>query len=414
MSHGLLKKCFTGVAAKRLSAVEADLEKSHQHEFNGVSSLKQIFGTDDKREIPTVFIHLSDEQEGITEEGFLSWYDARRAHLTRTEYRLYYSPTKVSALAAAGDAVFIAARPDGTAMVIYTKAESTMENQLLWLFALPELPVAGEAISQTGSIFDIKQIEDATGQTDFAVRYILDELGLEPEEPETDFLDIMLSRYGGKFPGTMEFSRFARETLSNISPEDDPDAALLSWLNQEEILFRRLERQMVAKRLQVGFINDGDADIDGFLAYSLSVQNRRKSRAGLSLENHLEEIFKILNISYARGVVTENKQKPDFVFPGQREYRNPDFPDSKLTMLGAKSTCKDRWRQVIGEAARIRTKHLLTLEPGISENQTAEMKSRLLQLVLPKELHQTYRASQQSWLMNLADFVKLVRRKQAG
>ncbi len=412
MSHGLLKKCFTGVAAKRLSAVEVDITKSHQHEFNGVNGLKEILGKAEPRTFPTTFVWLGDEQDGITEEGFLTWYDARRDHPTRSEYRLYFKTTAVLGLASAGDPVFIAKRPDDSLMVILVKAESTMENQLLWLFALPELPVVGEAICKAGSKFDIKQIGEVAGKTDFAVRYILDELGIEPEEPETDFIDIMVTRFGGKFPGTRDFSAFARETLSDISPSDDPDTALLSWLNQEEILFRRLERYIVAQRLQIGFVNDGAADIDGFIAYSLSVQNRRKARAGLSLENHLEEIFKTLKIRHARGVVTENKQKPDFIFPGQKEYRNPDFPDSKLTMLGAKSTCKDRWRQVIGEAARIRTKHLLTLEPGISENQTDEMKSRLLQLVLPKELHQTYRANQQAWLMNLTDFVKLVRQRQ--
>ena len=43
-------------------------------------------------------------------------------------------------------------------------------------------------------------------------------------------------------------------------------------------------------------------------------------------------------------------------------------------MLAAKTSCKDRWRQVLAEADRIRTKHLLTLEPAISKIQTAEMR----------------------------------------
>ncbi len=55
-------------------------------------------------------------------------------------------------------------------------------------------------------------------------------------------------------------------------------------------------------------------------------------------------------------------------------------------MLGVKSTCKDRWRQVLSEAARIPDKCLLTVEPGISENQTNEMQANRLQLVLPGEV----------------------------
>lgn len=78
-------------------------------------------------------------------------------------------------------------------------------------------------------------------------------------------------------------------------------------------------------------------------------------------------------------------------------------------MLGAKSTCKDRWRQVLSEANRIDHKHLLTVEPGISENQTEEMKIKNLQLVVPTSLHSTYRPTQQQWLLNVDGFIKLVK-----
>jgi len=44
MKQGYLSQYFKGVAAKTLSAVEADPVKSNQHEFNGVAPLKNIFG----------------------------------------------------------------------------------------------------------------------------------------------------------------------------------------------------------------------------------------------------------------------------------------------------------------------------------------------------------------------------------
>ncbi len=81
-------------------------------------------------------------------------------------------------------------------------------------------------------------------------------------------------------------------------------------------------------------------------------------------------------------------------------------------MLGAKSTLKDRWRQVLSEAKRIDNKHLLTLEPGISENQTEEMQAKRLQLVVPRRLHGTYRLTQQAWLMDVAGFLSIVRERQ--
>ncbi len=83
-------------------------------------------------------------------------------------------------------------------------------------------------------------------------------------------------------------------------------------------------------------------------------------------------------------------------------------------MLGAKRTCKDRWRQVLAEAEKIDTKHLLTLEAGISVAQTDEMKASVLQLVVPQGVHRTYKPEQQDWLMNLAGFLDFVKVKQAS
>ena len=59
-------------------------------------------------------------------------------------------------------------------------------------------------------------------------------------------------------------------------------------------------------------------------------------------------------------------------------------------MLSAKTASKDRWQQVLSKAMRILDKHLLTLEPGISENQTDQMRTSRLQLVVPRGIHETY------------------------
>ena len=77
-------------------------------------------------------------------------------------------------------------------------------------------------------------------------------------------------------------------------------------------------------------------------------------------------------------------------------------------MLGVKSTCKDRWRQVLSEAKRIPAKHLLTLEPGISEHQTEEMKESSLQLVIPKELQSSFKSSQQNYLWDVSELLDLL------
>lgn len=405
LRRGSLADHFEGVAAKRLSVVETDPKRSNQHEFNGVGALRRLFGDDDRREIPARFVWLGEEQEGITEKGTISWYDARRAHPTRTEYRLYYPSNAVMNAMKAGDFFLVATLKDGSAMAIVAPGDSTIESQLRWLFGLEQ---------QAGLEFAAREITtDTAAELDFAARYILDELGLELEEPEAARLDTLIERFGLKFPDTLTLSGLARSSLREIDPRDEPDAAIIAWMDREEQLFRRLERRIVEARLKSGFMVGDAADIDGFLAFSLSVQNRRKSRAGLALENHLEALFKAHQLRFDRGKETENRNKPDFLFPGQAEYRDPSFPAARLTMLGAKSTLKDRWRQVLSEASRIETKHLLTLEPGVSTNQTDEMQAKRLQLVVPAGVQKTYTDAQRGWLMGVAEFVALARSKQS-
>lgn len=398
MQAGYLSSYFEGVAAKRLSSVEIDLGTSNQHEFNGVQGLKRILGME-RRTFSARFLYMGDTEDQVfSEDGFVTWYDARERHPARSEYRLYFPSNSITEAASEDDLIIFGNRPDDTIMVIIIQNGSTYENQLLWLFGLPE----------TSSRFRVNEIEDRKDKKiDFAARFILEALGIDVESADESWLDRILERFGSEFPTTKQFSSFSRETISYASSLDDPDAVLISWLDQEEMLFRTLEKYIVSKRLEQGF-----SDVDDFVSYSLSVHNRRKSRIGYALENHLEQVFIDYKISYSRGANTENKAKPDFLFPGIMYYRDDSFPDTRLTMLGVKSTCKERWRQVLSESQRIKSKHLLTLEPGISENQTNEMQSHFLQLVVPSNLHQTYNEIQQEWLMNMANFIKMVNERQ--
>lgn len=404
MQRGYLSEYFTGAVSKRLSAVEASCVSSNQHEFNGTVPLRNLFGDDDRKNIPARFIYISDDQEPISTDGLISWYDARRRHPTRTEYRLYYVDNDVSALMQEGDVFIVALRPDGSAMIIITPCGSSAHNQIAWLFDFPEQP---------GFSFQFQTVEGRRNpKVGYIVRHILEELGIEVREPDAGELDDLIDRFNLEFPSTRVFSRLARESLPGVSALDGADDALVAWMDREELLFKRLERKIVSERLRIGFSAGGESDVDGFLKYSLSVLNRRKARAGQALENHLEEILQVYGIRHVRGAETENRNKPDFLFPGQAEYADPSFPSEHLTMLGVKSTLKDRWRQVLSEACRIEPKHLLTLEAGISVNQTDEMRAKNLQLVVPRSLHTTFTASQQGWLWTVRDFIALVQERQ--
>ncbi|WP_417590940.1 type II restriction endonuclease [Parasphingorhabdus sp.] len=403
MKRGYLSEHFLGIALKRLSQVETMPQTSNQHEFNGSAELRRLLGDADRKNIPTRFIWINGEQEAIPVDGTVSWYDARRNHPTRTEYRLYYASNDVTDLMQPDDTFFLAIRSSGDAMVIITPSGSTMYNQLLWLFGLDD---------QQSLQFSYQPVEgDHDAQLDFAARYILEALEIDPEEPEGDMLDRLIEPFGLEFPTTKVISELARSSLPEISAKDSPDIAVLEWIDREIQLFSRLERHIVGDRIKSGFTDHGGADVEGFIKFSLTVQNRRKSRAGHALENHLDAAFKEFGLKYQRGALTENRNRPDFLFPGQVEYHDPEFPSSQLLMLGAKSTLKDRWRQVLSEAERIDQKHLLTLEPGISENQTDEMQAKSLRLVVPKKLHATYKQSQQEWLMDLSEFIAEVQKR---
>lgn len=408
MKKGYLSQYFNGVAVKNLSAVEADVIHSNQHEFNGVEGLRNILGEPDgKVRYEAKFIYLTDhDDEPVTEDGFLTWYDARqKARLERAvmryEYRLYFPTNKVSQCAAAGDLLVIAKRPNNTLLAVVAEKDTTIARQIMWLFGFSELTHPGFSVRE--------ELETEQDRIEFASRFILESIGVVVETPEESWLDDMLRRFNAGFPTTKVFSAYARSTLKDISPQDAPDEVLMAWMEREEILFRTLERHLIGDRLTQGF----DGDVNGFLAFSLSVQNRRKSRVGLALENHLELMFTECGIRHTRTGVTENKSKPDFIFPGRTEYHSPAFDPVNLTMLGVKSTCKDRWRQVLAEADRITDKHLLTLETAISPNQTDEMQAKNLQLVLPRGLHHTYTAAQQAWLMDVTAFTRLVRQRQS-
>lgn len=94
---------FRSSCIKTLSAVEANPARSNQHEFNGVTELKALFGTE-KLEIQVNFSIRGEKTQAIAN---MTWYDAREAHATRSEYRLYFQSNSVMDQAKEGDNVVV-------------------------------------------------------------------------------------------------------------------------------------------------------------------------------------------------------------------------------------------------------------------------------------------------------------------
>lgn len=371
-----LSSYFDGAAAKTVSAVEAHPSRSNQHEFNGVAGLLGLLGDpgSEKRVLPTRYVYLDDDMNPVVADATATWYDARAAHPTRTEYRLYYPANEVVDAMAAGDFIVIA------------KATGELEHDLLVVVC----PGSSTVAAQLQNLFDVEagerlDIQTDAGDTQLGIteRILLEALGVDVAFYADGWLDEMLSRFGAAFPGTKVFSAFARSTAPEVDGTAHPDEALLAWMEREEALFRSLERHLLVERFA-----GAAGDVDEILRVSMQAFQRRKSRAGHALENHVAHVFDLHGVAYQQQAMTEGRKKPDFLFPDAMSYQDPGFPSESLRMLGVKTTCKDRWRQVLTEADRIPEKHLLTLEAPISAAQLAEMGERSLTLVIPAPLHE--------------------------
>lgn len=215
------------------------------------------------------------------------------------------------------------------------------------------------------------------------------------------------------FPETKQMAKFAREIYNKVHKITDtevcknPDLQLLKWIDTEYSLFRAFEEKVYAPIYSVSFPNCQE-----LVKFSNVILNRRKSRAGKSLEHHLATIFTAAQLEFEEQEVTEDNKKPDFLFPNGEAYHNLLFPSENLVFLGAKTTCKDRWRQVLNEANRIETKYLFTLQQGISKNQLREMKHEHLKLVVPASYRASFDKEFQPEIETLASFVEMVKMKQ--
>ena len=218
-----------------------------------------------------------------------------------------------------------------------------------------------------------------------------------------------------QFPDSETMSRIAREIENTIYNHRDytvkkPDLKLISYTEQEYRLFRQFELSVYGYRIHRGF-----QDVESFIELANQVLNRRKSRAGKSLEHHIAAIFDDNKIQYEEQVITEGNKKPDFIFPSGKAYHSFSYPTEKLISLASKTTCKDRWRQVINEADRLRdrNKYLLTLQQGISAAQLSEMEQEKVVLVVPKKYISLYPTSYQSKIWSVKKFIEYVKEVEA-
>lgn len=214
-----------------------------------------------------------------------------------------------------------------------------------------------------------------------------------------------------EFPLSETISEKAREIQTVIHDRQDlivknPDFKIIEYTRVEYAIFREIEAQVYGPVISRGFDS-----VEQFVSVANTVLNRRKSRAGKSLEHHLASIFKGNLLPFDEQVVTEGNKKPDFVFPSGHAYHDLSYSTDNLVVLAAKTTCKDRWRQIITEADRMkgRTHFLMTLQQGNTPRQLEEMRAANVRLVVPKPYIRAYPPEYQNEIWPLKQFIEYTR-----
>ena len=217
------------------------------------------------------------------------------------------------------------------------------------------------------------------------------------------FRDFVASISG--FPKGAVFSQEAMKALEECWPdfiEGKVDDRLVQAIDAEHQLFKMAERKLCESEVHRLF-----GDIDDFLKTAQTIVNRRRARAGRSWENHFAQILDQAKIPFDAQPSIDGK--PDLVIPGASEYNDNSYPDDRLFVVGLKTTCKDRWRQVLNEGRRVKQKHLATLQQGISLNQLNEMAEVNVSLIVPQDRHALYAKGSSINLMSVEEFIESVR-----
>jgi len=366
---------------KFISANDTGLTGSHQRGFYLPKAAWQLFTphAPEKDRCDKSNVRIT-WQDGIVTQSVVTWYGAK----TRSEYRLTSFGRGFRWL-----------RHD-------------LVGALLVLVPISHQEFVAYVIEHDEDIADVQAALNVFAIERWAV-FIADREE-ETIESCTDRLFREFAESTTAFPDTLTISEKTREVVHACAAaiaSRSIDEQLVEFIRHELMLFKMIERRFYEADVRRTF-----ADIDDFVNTALSILNARKARAGRALENHIEFLFRQAGIPFQMRAVVEGT-RPDIVIPGRYEYElalRGRYPAEKLIVIGVKTTCKDRWRQVLNEAPLVARKHILTLQEGISPKQLEEMHRSNVALIVPKALHGKYPYERHIELLDLETFIESVRR----
>jgi hypothetical protein len=368
---------------KFISANDCGLTGSHQAGFYLPKAVWELYAPfpPEKGKLEKSKVKITWQGGEWTTDSVVTWYGQK----TRFEYRLTSFGKGFPYLV--DDSV-------GDLLVLIPQ---DLHNFVAYVIDLPE---------------DIEDIQAALGVEAIGTWAVYDSAKEPAPVSAEDCIDEQFRLFAQNiedFPSGNLFSQKTREAMlfcvSDFSKKTSDDR-LMDLMKAEYRLFRLVERQICLPEVRRLF-----KDIDDFLKTAATLMNRRKSRAGRSMENHVEYLLNEAEIPF--DVRPQIQGEPDIVIPGRDAYENPGFPAEKLFAVGVKTTCKDRWRQLMQEAPRVEWKHLITIQEGVSAKQMKQMHDQKITLIVPQKLHSRYPKVKGIHLMNLESFLSTVRNAMA-
>lgn len=215
------------------------------------------------------------------------------------------------------------------------------------------------------------------------------------------------ARDNAAMPVTAELARMARESylrangIAQINPFEmaAPGDALREISRSIEWdMFRDFQRRERSVDLIRTILGDKPRDvtatdviralIDQFQAVDalmLSASQQRKSRAGYSYEHHIEAMLAGGGIPFEKQVIIASRKRPDFILPSLSMFNNTEQQAHPALILSAKTTLRERWKQVEREKGK-QELFLTTVDENVAGNAIEDMASFGVYLVIPESL----------------------------
>ena len=363
------------IAVKRLSAVEVDPSRSHQHEFHAGRLRRELSLERVTQGSITLLLLAADGSVRSSDDDAFTLYDARAGNPRRSsEWRLYFRSRVLESSAQPGDTLLLYSRGANLCGVI-APGGSAAETSLR-----AAIGIGDEAIEERFRFIDAP-LPTREAAVKLAAQLTLP-LGSTRAYPVTAHPVFARAVADGAIPSTLLMAQAARDLLGSGAAGLDPDAYLSAALEAESELYFKLEDEIHGDGLRS--LVAASPDLTNIIDFAMRIQQSRRSRRGQSLQNHFASVLTSNGIPYSAQCRTETGETPDFIVPGCSQYHDDTFPAHQLRMVACKTTAKERWRQVLNEAVRVPEKYLLTLDEDLSGATLSGMRTAQVSAFVPR------------------------------